>query len=770
MAHEARRAAFLSLAKESRPICYLPLPALTDPARIEKIKNAVLYYKNAGCGTLIPQLPKGTELADTDAVASLGELYAALLATAKEAGMQVGFYLDPAIEARVVRAMENVEDFSLHARLLECKEYICRERESVKRKMPTDGLLSLVACSDGNFGDVIDLRPYVADGELRFEVPRGNWIIKEYRAHPEENTTHANYLSYEASLAYLRAAFSLFAPIFAPYLGNTLTLISYTDIGFNGTNRRDWDASFHALFEEKHGFDPAPYYPALFGNYIGTNTEHIKAMMIEVRGSMIANGIMAALRDFAAELGLTLFGNLTEPKQTACSFTVGDAMQNSGSSPCALFNNAYLYGTNSVKIAASAAYNLDIDRVNGELFRDYAIKESPLLYKDAMNAFARGVNNTALHLTKELADNADFCSFITRAQTLLRGGKHVADIAMLYPIFDLHTHANLYTYKSEGFEYAVNPARSDYMTLINAISFYAGHDLTVLHPKALQEKCHTENGVLYLDNAQNDEQFRIVVMPSADMVSLESIRLLKRFFDGGGKLLATGTLPTRAFEYDKTGENDREVQRLVREIFGEDACNKRVMKRYCYNKNEKNGEAIFLYFNASAVDGTYMTKSSTVNQALNSFQIPFDIYIPSMQRFEGTGALNSIFPEFHRVGLDHTFPGGGMQGHIHKYHDEGDIYYFSNTSDLEYNHHVLLRGAHLPEIWDPHTGNIKKQKSRLYRYLGEVYTYLRLTLPLNRPRENNAAKSRSERPGTRKNPKRSVARSSSSSACSLAAT
>ncbi len=729
MAHEARRAAFLSLAKESRPICYVSFPALTDPARAQKIKESVAYYKNAGCSTLVPQLPKGTELTDTAAVAALGELYAILLAAAQEAGLQVGFYLDPAIEARVVRAMENVEDFSLHARLLECKEYICREQENVKRKMPADGLLSLVAYSEGNFGDVIDLRPYVADGELCFEVPHGNWIIKEYRTRPEENTTHVNYLSYAASLTYLHAAFSLFAPVFTPYLGNTLTLLCYTDIGFNGTNRRDWDASFHTLFERKHGFDPAPFYPALFGDYIGGDTEHIKAMLIEVRGSMIANGIIAALWDFATELGLNLFGNLTEPKQTACSFTVGDAMQNCGSSPCALFDNAYLYGTNSVKIAAGAAYNLDIDRVNGELFRNYTIKESRLLYKDAMNAFARGVNNTALHLTAELADTADFCSFVTRTQALLRGGKHVADIAMLYPIFDLHSHTNLYTYPTEGFEYAANPARSDYMTLINAISFYAGHDLTVLHPKTLQKKCRTENGVLYLDNTQNSEEFRIVVMPSADMVSLENMRLLKRFFDGGGKLLATGTLPTHAFEYDKTGENDREVQRLVQEIFGEDACNKRVMKRYCYNKNEKDGEAIFLYFNASAVDGTYMTKSSTVNQALNSFKIPFDIYIPSMQRFEGTGALNSIFPEFHRVGLDHTFPGGGMQSHIHKRHDGGDIYYFSNTSDLEYNHHVLLRGAHLPEIWDPHTGSIQKQKSRLYSYLGEIYTYLRLTLP-----------------------------------------
>jgi hypothetical protein len=204
--------------------------------------------------------------------------------------------------------------------------------------------------------------------------------------------------------------------------------------------------------------------------------------------------------------------------------------------------------------------------------------------------------------------------------------------------------------------------------------------------------------------------------------------VLKKFFDEGGKLLATGALPTKAFEYDQTGENDREVRAIIEHIFGKDACNPMLMRDYCLNRNENGGEAIFLYFNTTATDGTKMTRSSTVNEALNSFSLPFDIYLPAMPRLECTGALNSIFPEYRTIGLHRSFPGGGMLNHIHKQRDGRDIYYFSNTTQAPYNHHVLLRGAFDIEEWNPHSGEITARASKLFRYRGELYTDLRLTL------------------------------------------
>ena len=62
---------------------------------------------------------------------------------------------------------------------------------------------------------------------------------------------------------------------------------------------------------------------------------------------------------------------------------------------------------------------------------------------------------------------------MARVQTMLRGGRHVADIAMLYPICDLHGKVNLYFSPVNGYEYPALLSKSDYMTVINSSSEFA---------------------------------------------------------------------------------------------------------------------------------------------------------------------------------------------------------------------------------------------------------------------------------------------------------
>ncbi len=723
---EAKRAVLTSPDKGTRPMYYFDLPAPVAGTNIcAAIEKAVALCRSSGCSTLIPQLPLDTELND-DTLPLVQEMYATLLATAKREGLCVGFHLDPALECAVIRAMDNIGDNSLRARILICREYVCAAREQVDRPIAPGILLSAVAYNE-EYAEVVDLRPFIKDDRIVWQPPHGNYVVRQYLSVEDEAREGANYLSYEASRRYIEAVLSLFEETFAPYLGTTLTTLAYSGIGFLGANRRTFADDFNERFVERFGFDPAPYYPALF-DYIGAKTAQMKAYFMTVRASLLQNGILRALRDVAHEHGLALFGSLSEPKLTGCSFSLGDTLQNGIYCPTALLDKAYMYGTNSIKIAAGAAYNFDIDRVNGELFRNYRFKDSDQLYRDAMNAFARGVNNTAVHLPEVLATDRKFGDFATRVQTILQDGRHVADIAMLYPIYHLHGKTSLYFSRADRYEYPATNSTADYMTLINSISIYAGHDLTVLHPDTLNTRCEARDGVLYLNNTRNHEQFRVVALPACDIVSVENMRVLERFFDSGGKLIATGVLPTKAFEHDETGDNDREVRRIAEHIFGHDACDPRIMRDYCYNKNEAGGEAYFLYFNASAVDGTKMIRSSTVNEALNAFSIPFDVYLPAMPRLECTGGLNSIYPEFHTVGLHRTIPGGGMLNHIHKAHDGYDIYYFSNSTQSDYNHHVLLRGCLSVEEWDPHNGIARSRKCRQISYLGARYTTLRLTL------------------------------------------
>ena len=98
---------------------------------------------------------------------------------------------------------------------------------------------------------------------------------------------------------------------------------------------------------------------------------------------MLRNGFLRAIDDFAAEKGLTVFGNISEPKLSQCSPITGDAMLDNTVSPCGVFERAYLYGMNSVKVAAGAAFGLGLCDVGCELFRDYGGLRRGLYLRDA---------------------------------------------------------------------------------------------------------------------------------------------------------------------------------------------------------------------------------------------------------------------------------------------------------------------------------------------------------------------------------------------------
>jgi hypothetical protein len=227
-------------------------------------------------------------------------------------------------------------------------------------------------------------------------------------------------------------------------------------------------------------------------------------------------------------------------------------------------------------------------------------------------------------------------------------------------------------------------------------------------------------------------------MPAGELIRLDVLKKIVDFFDGGGKIIATGALPSRAFEFmpDKVGkvssknrtENDEQVSAMVRHIFGEKAADRKSMHPFFYNTNDRGGEAYFLPFTSTAADGTATTKSRLVSEALHSFELPLDIYMPDMPRLECVGALNSVFPEFRALGLAESIPGGGMLNHIHKKRGNTDIYYFSNTTSNPFNSYLLLRGELNPEEWNPHVGKIRTVEHSIVTFREQLYTKIALNL------------------------------------------
>ena len=760
---------FHSVKSKHRLFLFYDLPEF--PTTREAVEKYVDKCVLNGVGCIIPRLPQGLT-PSAELLAQLVDFYEILTAVAIKKNMKIGLHLEPVVEQSFY--LSPAAEFVSHTRTrtLVRRQYFCDPKEQLYLPLK-DGTPMSVMAYDDEHTDMIDLRPHVKGGVITYTVPDGNWTVEEYictseprYGEPRNNT--CNLLSCDDSTEFLVSLFSHLGKGVNAAMGSTVTHLFVSDISFHAPNRRNWDEHFNEVFKEKFGFDPAPYYPALF-HFIGERDPHIKALFMACRAEMLRSGYLAALKAVSDRHGLHLITAMAEPKLPACSWLAGDTLANSVYSPCAVQEKAYLYGMNSTHLAASAADNYGSKYVTCELFRDYNKLTTDIAYKDAMNAFGHGANLLIAHWNyARIMGNAHrrasdrfrmdilgregkstFSAFIARTQALLRGGSRVNDIAMIYPIYALHDKVYLYEDTVDGsFEYPHTPFSCNYMTVLNTVSTYAGQDITILHPETVNSLCTTHDGVLELENPFQTQKFRILILPGADMMSLENLRLVKKFFDEGGKIVATGDLPKFAFEYRVEDEqsdpndfsfmfeygtpNDREVRSITRHIFGKEALDPAIIKESFYNRVEGGGEAYYIPSHRTAADGTELTDCVVLNNVLQSFQVPLDMYMPEMPRFECIGAFNNPVGEFIRLGLADFVPGGGMISRIHKRRGDLDIYFFANTTDRDYGDTVYLRGIHSFDRWDPHTGKTSRPGSHYVRYRGEIYTRTRLYVPADR--------------------------------------
>lgn len=678
-------------------------------------------YKRCGYGGIAPALTSETAPDE-------------LLDKARRASMNVIFLDEPSFT-------DGLPDSALAQQL--CRKTLdCISGGRCKFRMVKDAVtLSLIAVEDDS-RRVVDLRDYTEQDEKGallcvWDVPEGNWQVQQYYCAVPEEERSLNYLSYDACMDYftLRCE-SLTGPL-SDYIGSTLSMLFFRELQYCTRNRRMWDAHFNEIFKEKYGYDPAPYYPALFED-LGEDSDHFRAHFMCCRAQMLCDGFFKAAADFTHAHGLHCASSAAEPKSAGAPWIFGDGMlihKNASASGTDLANR-YLYGLNGLKIAASAAYNFDEELVCSTIFGRYATLNESILYREAMNAFARGVNLLLPCAPQTIRDDTrdllrEFNDYAARCQSLLRGGRHVCDIALLYPIYSLSAQTTLYDAPEKGFAYSRSPVNADYMNVINSLLNYCGQDVTVLHPEVFNTRCSAVNGTLHLNNPVNSEQFKVLILPSCSMISIYSLRLLKKFFESGGKILATGELPFRAYEFDPDEANgsrfDEEAARILEEVFG-------VKKgqidafRISYEKSSAaGGRACYLLPCQATADGTDIVDSPVIRQALKSFDLNYDVLIDDMPRISQSGILSASLPELNGFAPEKTV--GGVFNYTHRKYSGCDLYFFSNSTNTPYRSAVNLRGHHaICEEWDPHSGKTRRLTPVYYSIDGEDYTTVTLSL------------------------------------------
>ncbi len=746
-----------------KPYIYLPIDGKNGMDTHEKLTKLITGYKKSGFGGIVPFSYKNFTVPPMSS--QYYEIYSYIKKEAEANSLAVGYLDDTYLMREYIEQLGDSQN-AVICNILAKYDYACTEGQKLKRKLRApDSLMSLVAVNDDDL-TILDLREYIKDGEtLEWTVPDGNWNIEEYICEPDFESNYIDLMDYDVSSEYLKRTFRELLDRLGEKDADEspIDVFIYRNVMYAGRNRRMWHKNFNKVFEEHFGIDPAPYYPLLFRDF-GGFAKRYKSMLMACRAKMLTEGYLKAAADICRAHGILCTGYPAEGKSVACSWLFGDGqmLHKYATAPGLSMPFAYLYGLNGIRVASGAADQFGNDTVTADLFKYFSMLNRDIIYRESMNAYVRGVNMVFAHLGEDRTDEksepeenetitwgsifskgddlADFAEFATRVQTLLRGGEHLSEAAILYPIHSLHSLAYLYQSEtSAGFEYPSTPDNADYMELMNNFLNYVGIDTTFLHPEVMTERAFAENGTLYVSNDKTTMKYKLLILPSMSIISVKALRVVKKFFDEGGKVISTDNLPTSAFECAENFDDpnrairtesaeDCEVRDIMMHIFGKEIADFRTYQRYYKNSNANGGMAYFFPSNRTSADRTESVSANILYQAVGNFQFAPDVYIDKMPRREFFGIMNYNLPDFMKIGLDKRLARGCSMNYIHKKYAGCDIFYITNTTGDEYKGNILFRGRHVPEEWNPYTGKIKRMSVEYVTFRGELYTKAEMTV------------------------------------------
>nr|WP_068887585.1 glycosyl hydrolase [Pedobacter panaciterrae] len=562
---------------------------------------------------------------------------------------------------------------------------------------------------------LMNLSRKVQNGKLTWDVPAGKWKIMFFSCTPNADRL-VDFMDTTAVRKFMGLTYDQYAGRFSPYFGNVIQQTFYDDVGYV-TMERAWTLSFNQKFRKLYQRDPDLYYPALWEN-IGPQTEAARVALFNTRAELLAEGFPKLIAEWADKHGIKSSGHPPgnyEVQPVDMNFDIFKFYRyNHIPTMDAIFYQGH--GRPGYKLVSSAATAYDRPIVAAEVYGAFAEDKFNLkmMYRTAMEIFVRGINSIIPHgmwydpkpqsvripplisaySEKVGAGLKDFNDYAARTSVMLQGGRSVADIAVIYPISSLEGFYHFEAKENKGWgKFA--PAETDYMILSDLLTNQVHRDFTFIHPELFSgPQYEIQTNQLLLKNKQYPQAYSLVILPAGRVISYSALKKLKQFYDQGGKVIATGLLPSKSAEFGK----DSGVCKIITELFGIDP-NQPETKIAEMRTSRKGGKAVFIR----------KLDRNTLTEALNQMNVSVDV------RFE-----NSIHPD----------SGNGALSYLHKIVNNQNIYFFANSTDQDINTVIDLRGKIDPELWDPYTGEKSVPENITHVKIdGTEYTRMSLSLP-----------------------------------------
>lgn len=690
------------------PIAYRPRPLwfwnnteVTAGTVREQMQKSKHLSKYGGFGIL----PFGKAFRPGYLTDEYLSLYGAALQQARQLGMTMSLYDEYGFPSGSAGA-PNSRDVSLFQqsypeatlKRLDKQEQIVSGPKPYETAIPPGTLMSAVALETTRLQRV-DLSREVHDRRLRWNVPSGRWRLMIFTC-VIDGYPCCDYLDPDAVDKFIEMTHQTYYERFGDHFGTTIDSTFFDEPTLYRGNGRTWTDKFNEKFERKYAFDPRPYYPALWYD-IGPETQAARYYLFGFRSELYARGFPKRIQDWCDAHGIAATGHQDQEEVTNPVSVSGDLMK--------CFQYQAIPGVDKIggnrpaeriyKVISSAAYNWDKTLVMSETYGAMGNLSWDSIYAVAMEQYTKGVNLLIPHAVwyddanvafkPELSYRSpiyaqrlpQFNTYLARLNLLLQNdARHVCDIAVLYPIATLqgshHLDGPLGNYKG-----GVAVPEADYVDVGETLIAGAGRDYAFVHPEVLDERCFVEADELVLRNRIHTERFKVLVLPGHKTICWSNLRKIKEFYDRGGKIIATGCLPSKSAEFG----HDEDVVRTIGAIFGAGGADPGV------KRNDEGGMAI----------GLKSLDAASLRGALDLALAVYDV------EYESNAPLR----------------------YIHKIKDDAHIYLFANLGAARINTQVRLRGRMQLEAWDPHAGQIATTPCTHEAEAGGDITRIGLTLP-----------------------------------------
>lgn len=599
-------------------------------------------------------------------------LYEKAIKEAEKAGVQMSLYDEYGFPSGSMGAI-NGDDTprfmnkypNATIKRLDKVEYTVSPGELFSQPMPKGELMAALAMDTVTF-ERVSLRNKIQNGKVNWTIPQGAWKVFFFVC-VKDGDPNVDYLSPDAVKLFIKETHEEYYLRFPTAFGKTITSTFFDEPTMYRAGGRMWTNDFNDKFTKQYGFSPELLYPALWRT-IGDDTAAARNYLFGFRSQLYAEGFMKTIQEWSQAHGIQSTGHQDQEEILNPVSVSGDLML------CGKYMD--IPGIDKIgggrpteqfyKVVSSSAYNWDKSFVMSETYGAMGNISVQTLYTIAMEQYAKGVNHLIPHAVwyndrsvtflPELSyrnplynkDLPDFNKFLSRLNYLLaREGRHVADIALIYPIESMQ--AEHYLDGAKGhYEGGVDIPNTDYTRISTILTDSLGKDFTYLHPEVINDKCQIKGSKLILNNKINKEAYSVLIVPSMKTISVANLKKIEKFYNAGGCLLFTTQLPEQSAE------------------FGQNKKVKDTIHRILNDKKKGKGKAFFIP-NPS---------SQSIKEILAKCELTFDVDFVNHQ------PLN----------------------YIHKVCDNRSVYYFANLGDSPRSSVIALKGKIHPVLFNPHTG------------------------------------------------------------------